>query len=66
MKPLHELSNNSRIDVSHLDLKYKETGEEIKELNFHHVDGAYSLCTDDNGNTLHLGASTEVKEVNHL
>ena len=27
---------------------------------FHKIDGAYSICTDVSGNTLHFGASTEV------
>lgn len=27
---------------------------------FHHIDGMYSLCTDEHGNTFHLQASTEV------
>jgi len=63
MKKLCELKNNSRIDISHLGLRYLETGEQIKELNFHHVDGMYSLCTDNSGNKIHLGASTEVKQV---
>lgn len=33
------------------------------ELNFHHVDGMYSHCTDDEGNVFHLVASTEVEVI---
>jgi len=32
-------------------------------LNFHHVDGMYSLCTDDNGEIFHISASEEVEIV---
>lgn len=32
-------------------------------LNFHHIDGAYSLSTDDEGNVYHLQAWTEVEIV---
>jgi len=31
------------------------------ELNFHHLDGMYSVCTDDQGNVYHIGASEEVE-----
>ena len=31
------------------------------ELNFHHVDGMYSVCTDGEGNVYHIGASEEVE-----
>jgi hypothetical protein len=30
------------------------------ELNFHHTDGMYSYCEDDEGNVYHLAAWTEV------
>jgi len=30
------------------------------ELKFHHIDGAYSVCTDEEGNVYHIGASEEV------
>lgn len=30
---------------------------------FHHVDGMYSYCTDDDGNVVHLAAWTDVEIV---
>jgi hypothetical protein len=32
-------------------------------LNFHHIDGTYSYCTDDDGKVWHLAAWTEVEVV---
>jgi hypothetical protein len=37
-----------------------DTGE---EFNFDHIDGAYSYCTDDEGNVVHLTAWEEVTVV---
>ena len=31
------------------------------ELKFHHIDGMYSVCTDEDGNVYHIGASEEVE-----
>jgi hypothetical protein len=47
---LYEVPRNSRIILN-----------EGEELNFHHIDGIFSYCTDDNGNIIHLSASTDVK-----
>jgi len=33
------------------------------ELNFAHVDGMYSFCTDDDGNVIHLAADAEVEVI---
>ena len=33
------------------------------ELNFHHIDGMYSYCTDDNKKVWHISANTEVEIV---
>ncbi len=49
---LYDVPRNSRIRLSN-----------GVELNFHHVDGMYSLCTDDDGNVIHLAAWTEVEIV---
>jgi hypothetical protein len=32
-------------------------------LLFHHIDGMYSVCTDDNGDIFHISASEEVEIV---
>jgi hypothetical protein len=31
------------------------------ELKFHHIDGMYSVCTDDEENVYHIGATEEVE-----
>ena len=60
---LYDLKRNTRIDVSHLNIKNEDTGELLRELNFHHIDGMYSLCKDDEGAVIHLQAWTEVKDL---
>ena len=47
---LHNVPRNSTIVL-----------ENGLELNFHHLDGMYSVCTDDQGNVYHIGASEEVE-----
>lgn len=37
-----------------------DKGEKHKFF-FHHIDGMYSLCKDEQGNTVHLAAWTEVE-----
>lgn len=32
-------------------------------INFHHLDGMYSYCTDSEGNTVHLKAWAEVEPI---
>lgn len=32
-------------------------------INFHHIDGFYSYCTDDTGTKVHIPALTEVEIV---
>lgn len=36
------------------------------EVDFHHIDGAYSYCTDDNGNVIHLFATTPVSIIGRM
>lgn len=51
---LYDVPRNTRI---------KTLTEEQLNLNFHHIDGAYSYCTDDEGNVYHLAAWTPVEIV---
>jgi len=53
---LHDTPRNTRIVVR------TDDGTPV-QLNFHHIDGMYSYCTDDEGNVIHLAAWTDV-EVN--
>ena len=46
---LYDVPRNTRIVL-----------EDETELNFSHIDGMYSFCTDDAGNVVHLAAWTEV------
>ena len=39
----------------------KDGNNEI--INFHHIDGMYSYCTNQKGETVHLAAWTEVEIV---
>ena len=50
---LYEVPRNTRIKVEDL------------ELNFHRIDGAYSYCTTDDNEIVHLAAWTEVEIVKH-
>lgn len=47
---LFEVPRNTRIVL-----------EDGTELNFHHIDGMYSLCTDDDGNKVHIAAFSDVE-----
>lgn len=51
---LYDVPRNTRIVIK------DEDGTELR-LNFGHVDGMYSYCTDDEGNVVHLAAWTEVE-----
>lgn len=46
---LYDIPNNSKIRINN------------QVLTFHKLDGMYSLCTDEDGNTCHLVAWTEVE-----
>ena len=48
---LYDVPRNTRIKVGD------------RELNFHRIDGAYSYCTTDKGEPVHLAAWTEVEIV---
>lgn len=50
---LYDVPRNTRIVVTDGDDKYF--------YHFHHIDGAYSYCKDDDGNVVHLAAWTEVE-----
>jgi hypothetical protein len=49
---LYNVPNNSRIRL-----------DDGTELNFRHIDGMYSYCKTDEGETVHLAAWTEVAVV---
>lgn len=51
LKKLYQVPRNSRIKVNGM------------ELNFHHIDGMYSLCSDDHNNYINLAAWTEVEDL---
>ena len=53
MTKLYDVPRNSRIKF-----------EDGTELNFHHVDGAYSYCTLDDGTVVHLAAWEDVEVLN--
>lgn len=53
---LYEVPKNTWIDVELSPLRFKR-------LFFDHLDGAYSVCTDESGNTVHLAGWTEVTVV---
>ncbi len=53
MPKLFEVPRNTRIHLS-----------DDTELNFHHIDGMYSLCVDDNGDIRHIAAFEDVEIVN--
>lgn len=59
MIPLYNLPRDVRIKVKDL----KVNGVLTEEINFHHIDGMYSLCTDDEGNIFHLNATLEVEMI---
>jgi hypothetical protein len=46
---LYEVPRNTMIEL------------EGREYFFHHIDGAYSLCYDVDGNIVHISANAEVK-----
>lgn len=51
---LFEVPRNTRVQL---------TGTPELVVTFHHLDGMYSYCTDDDGHVWHLAAYTEVEIV---
>jgi len=51
---LYNVPNNTRIAIK------LDDGTPLK-LNFHHTDGMYSYCTDDEGNVIHVAVWTDVE-----
>ena len=52
---LYEVPKNSRIRIEGLEVN----GVLTEELNFHHVDGMYSLCITDDDEIVHIAAFAE-------
>ena len=62
---LYNVPRNSRIKVLS-DIKVPPAAPTIEEqevLNFSHIDGMYSYCTNSDNEVVHLAAWTEVKIV---
>ena len=62
---LYDVPNNSKIKVLG-DIKIPPAAQNIEEqevLNFSHVDGMYSYCTNSNNEVVHLAAWAEVEIV---
>jgi len=57
---LYDVPRNTRIKITGLEIDDKLT----EEINFHHIDGMYSYCTDDTGNVIRLPATTECEIIN--
>lgn len=58
---LYEAPSDVRIRV--IDEEHKKLTGKYMEVNFHHLDGAYSYCTDDEGNPVHLAVWTLIEVV---
>lgn len=51
---LYDIPNESKV--------YEECSDKSTFFTFHHIDGMYSLCTTENGATVHLKAFTEMEK----
>ena len=51
----------SDVMVRVLDEEYKKSNGKYLEVKFHHLDGAYSYCTDKDGNAVNIAAWTPVE-----
>ena len=56
---LYDVPRYSRVKIEGLERNNKPVGE----FSFYYVDGMYSVCKDDNEETFHLMANTEVELV---
>ena len=66
MEELYKIPKKSRIGIGHLEFKNIESGKLIEELNFYHIDGLYSYCTDDDENVINLKVNTPVEFIRAL
>lgn len=60
---LYDVPRNTKIRVmedAHIPPAHRDIPES-EILTFHHIDGMYSLCTDSNGQFVHIAAWTEVE-----
>jgi hypothetical protein len=51
------------VRIKVIDEEHKKLTGKYMEVNFHRLDGAYSYCTDDEGNPVHLAVWTPVEIV---
>jgi hypothetical protein len=58
---LYEVPSDTRVRV--IDEEYKKENGKYLEVTFHHLDGMYSFCKDDNDNVVHLAVWTKVQIV---
>lgn len=64
---LYNVPRNSKIRIVGTPENPPPAHRQFKEgeiLNFHHIDGMYSYCTDKDGHVVHLTAWQEVEIVN--
>jgi len=61
MVKLHDIPRNTKIDVRHLDLVEKDTGNKIETLLFSNLDSPKAMCFTEDGGYVLLYGDTEVK-----
>ena len=54
---LYDVPRNSKIRI------WNEDQTAYEDLDFHHVDGMYSLCFNKDGHPVHIAAWTEVEVI---
>ena len=63
---LYDVPRNTQVIVVDDAIKVPVAAKDIAKediINFHHIDGMYSYCTDSEGQVCHLAAWTEVEIV---